>query len=76
MLFGGKCHSPHAFFNNQTRVFDVKEVLLLNLITTRFATHFLLMMRNLRLKNALRGNVPLQEFIAFKLRKEEGTVEI
>ena len=49
-------------------------MLLLNSITTRFATHFLRMMRTLRIKNALRGNVHLQDFIAFKLRKEEVTV--
>ena len=39
----------------------------------RFATHFLQMMRTLRLKNALRVTVHLQEFISLKLRKEEGT---
>ena len=34
------------------------------------------MMRTLRLKNALRVTVHFQEFIALKLRKEEGTVEM
>ena len=43
---------------------------------TRFATHFLRIMPTLRLKNSLRGTVHLQEFIALKLRKEEGNVAI
>ena len=74
MLFCGNYHSTHALFNNQTRVFEGKEVLLLNPSTTRFATHFLLMMRTLYLKNALRGTVHFQKFISLKLRKEEGTL--
>ena len=49
-------------------------MLLLNPRPTRFVTPFLQMMRNLRLKYALRGSVNLQEFIALKLGKEEGTV--
>ena len=69
MLFGGNYHSPHVLFNNQTRVFEGKEVLLLSPSPTRFETHFLQMMFTLRLKNALRGTVHLQEFIALKLRK-------
>ena len=69
MLFGGNYHSPHAFFNNQTRVFEGKEVLLLNQSPTRFSTHFLIMVHTLRLKNALRETVHLQEFIELKLRK-------
>ena len=32
------------------------------------------MMCTLRIKNALRGTVHLQDFIALKLRKEDGTV--
>ena len=51
-------------------------MLLLNLSLTRFATNFLRMMHTLRLKNALMGNVHLQDFIALNLRKEEGTVAI
>ena len=73
MLFGGNYHSPNEFFKNQTRVFEGKEVLLLNISPTRFATHFLHMMRTLRLKNALKGTVHLLEFIVLKLSKEEGT---
>ena len=69
MLFGGNYYSPHEFFKNQTRVFEVKELLILNPIPTKFVTRFLWMMRTLRLKNALRGTVHLQEFIALKLRK-------
>ena len=53
-----------------------KEVLILNPSPTRFATHFLRIMPTLRLKNSLRGTVHLQEFIALKLRKEEGNVAI
>ena len=49
-------------------------MLLLNPSPTRVATHFLRMVRILLLKNALMGTVHLQEFIALKLRKEEGTV--
>ena len=41
---------------------------------TRFAAHFLRMILTLRLKNALRATLHLQDFIALKLRKEEGTV--
>ena len=51
-------------------------MLLLNPSPTRFANNFLGMIRTLRLKNTLRGTVHLQEFIAFKLSKEEGTVEM
>ena len=74
MLFDGNYHSPHAFFNNQIRVFEGKEVLLLNPSLTRFATHFLLMMRTLLHKYLLRVTLQLQEFIVLKLRKEEGNV--
>ena len=74
MIFGVNYHYPHAFFNNQTRVFEGKEVLLVNTSPTRFATNFLQMMCTLRLKNALRGAVHFQEFIALKLSKKEGTV--
>ena len=74
MLFGGNYNYPHLFFNNQTRFFEVKEVLLLNPSPTRFVTHFLRMMRTLCLKNALSGTVHLQEFISLELRKDEGTV--
>ena len=74
MLFGGNYNYLHAFFNNHTRIFEGNEVLLLSPSPTRFVTHFPLMMRTLRLKDALRGNVHLQEFITFKLRKEEVTV--
>ena len=49
-------------------------MLLLNPIPTRFATHFLQMIRTLRPKNSLRVTVHLQDFITLKLRKEEGTV--
>ena len=76
MLFGGNYHYPDGFFNNQTRVFEGKEVLLLNPSPTGFVTNFLRMMRTLRLKNSLRGTVRLQEFILLKLSKEERTVEI
>ena len=51
-------------------------MLLLNPSPTRFTTHFLRMMRTLRIKNSLRGTLDLQEFIALKLRKEEGTVSM
>ena len=51
-------------------------MLLLNTSPTRFAIHFLRMMHTLRLKNALRGTVHLQKFIALKLRKKERTVAI
>ena len=74
MLFVENYHSPHVLFNNQIKVFKRKEVLLLNPSSTRFATHFLRMMRTLRLNNALRGTVHLQEFIDLKLSNEEGTV--
>ena len=74
MLFGGRYNYPHVFFKNQTKVFEGKEVLILNPSTTRFVTNFLRMMRTIRLKNALRVIVNLQEFIAFKLRKEEVNV--
>ena len=74
MLFGANYHSPHTFFNNQTRVFEVKEVLILNPSPTRFVTHFLPIMRTLRLKYALRGTLHLEDFIELKLRKEEVTV--
>ena len=47
-------------------------MLLLNPSPTRFATHFLLMMRTLCNNNAPRGTVHLQDFIELKLRKEEG----
>ena len=69
MLFGGNYHSPHVLFKNWTRFFEVKEVLLLNPSPTRFATHFLQMMRTPRLKNSLRVTVHLQDFISLKLRK-------
>ena len=72
MLFGGNYDSPHTSFKNQTRVFEGKEVLLLNLSPTRFATHFLRMMRTLCLKVAPRVTMHLQEFIALKLSKGEG----
>ena len=49
-------------------------MLILNPSPTRFATHFLRMMRTIRLKNSLRGTVHWQEFIVLKLIKEEGTV--
>ena len=71
MLFGGNYHYPHAFFNNQTRVFEGKEALFFNPSPTRFANHFPRMMLTLCLKYALRGTVNFQEFIALKLRKEE-----
>ena len=74
MIFGGNYNSPLALFNNHTRVFEGREVLLLNPSPNSFATHFLLMMHTLRLKNAPRGTVHLQEFISLKLRKEEGNV--
>ena len=51
-------------------------MMLLNPSPTRFATHFLQIMRTLYLKYEIRGTVQLQEFIALKLRKEEGTFEI
>ena len=49
-------------------------MLILNPSPTRFATHFLQMMRTLRLKTPLRVTVHLQEFIVLNLRKEEETV--
>ena len=76
MIFGGNYHYPHALFKNQTRVFEGKKVLILNPIPTSFATHFLRMMRTLRLKNTLRGTVNFQEFIELKLSKEEVTVSM
>ena len=63
MLFGGNYHFPHAFLKNQKRGFEGKELLLLNTIPTRFAAHFLQMVCTLRLKDALRETVHLQEFI-------------
>ena len=48
-------------------------MLILNSSPTRFANNFLRMICTLHLKTALRGTVHLQEFIALKLRKEEGT---
>ena len=53
-----------------------KEVLLLNPSHTRFVTHVLRMIHTLCLKNSLRRNGQLKEFISLKLRKEEGTVAI
>ena len=73
MLFGRNHHYPHVFFNNHTRIIEEKEMLLLNSIHTRFATDLILIMHTLRLKNALRETVNLQEFILLKLVKEEGT---
>ena len=73
MLSGGKYHYPHELFNNQTKVFEGKEVLLFNPSPTRFENRFLQMMRTLLLKDSLRGTVHLQDIIVLKLRKEEGT---
>ena len=75
MIFGGNYHSPHALFKNHVSFFlKVQGVLLLNQSPTRFATHFLRMMRTLRLKNVLRGTASLHDFISLNLSKEEGTV--
>ena len=74
MLFAGNYHSSHAFFNNQTRVFEGKEVMLLYPSSTSFATHFLLMMHTLFLKDSLRGGVYLQDFIALNSSNGEETV--
>ena len=49
-------------------------MLILNPSLSRFSTHFLQMMHTLRLKNSLRGTMPLQNFIVLKLRKGERTV--
>ena len=73
MLSGGNYHYPHALFNNQTKVFEGKEVLIFNPSPTRFEIRFLQIMRTLILKDALRGTVHLQDFIVLKSRKEEGT---
>ena len=69
MLFGGNYHSPNEFFKNQTRVFEGKEVIILNPSPTRFANNFLRMMRTLCLKDTLMGTVKLKVFIALKLSK-------
>ena len=74
MIFGGNYHSTHMFFKNHTRFFEGKGVLFLNPSPTRFVTHFLQMMRTLCSKNAQMVTVNLQNFIALKLRMEEGTV--
>ena len=74
MLLGGNHHSPFALFKNQIMFFEGKELLILNPSPTRFATHLIRIMLTLRHKNTLRGTMNLQEFIAFKLSKEEGTV--
>ena len=74
--FDGNYNSKHAFFKNQIKVFEGKEVFLLNPSPTRFVTNFPQMMRTLCLKDALRGTVHLQEIIALKFRNEEGTVVI
>ena len=49
-------------------------MLILNPSPTRFATHFIQMMRTICLKKALGGTVKFQEFIALKLIKEKVTV--
>ena len=51
-------------------------MLILNKSPTRFATHFLRMVRTLCQEYILKGTVHLQEFIVSNMRKEEGTVEI
>ena len=70
MLSGGNDHSPHAFFKNKNRFFEVKDLLFLNPIITRFESRFLIMIHTLRLKDSLRGTVHLQDFIVLKLSKE------